>query len=317
VGSFASGSDLARQLASLNIGKYEPNSSEEGYTKVYVSCSTPPEGIDPWTPYINYLPLISHCQNGKLVLDDGQEVGVDTIIFATGYNFSLPFCKITDYPWSDPKYQVLDEVIQEEEREGGREGEVGGMKGLSMDKLDEVMLFLQADEGRSIAFPALREFPCSHNTLNVPSLSNLPYHPGHRRVMLMSEYQIVPFPLVETQTRLTALIWSGALTLPHDLKLPPNPSNPYHSSPPSTSTPEVEKQKKEEGAEKKSAPRKTIQLRKKLVFGASYEFIYQEYLISLLQDVDDPGWVRLWWGNQDMKKRWRGDTMLRKRTLGY
>jgi hypothetical protein len=82
---------------------------------------------------------------------------VDTIIFATGYNFSLPFCKITDYPWSDPKYQVLDEVIQPGEREGGREGEVGGMKGLSMDKLDEVMLFLEADEGRSIAFPALRE----------------------------------------------------------------------------------------------------------------------------------------------------------------
>jgi hypothetical protein len=135
--------------------------------------------------------------------------------------------------------------------------------------------------------------------------------------MLMIEYQIVPFPLVETQTRLAALTWSGALTLPNGLKLPPNPSNPYHPSPPSTSTPEVEKQKKEEGAEKKSAPRKTIQLRKQLVFGATYEFIYQEYLITLLQDVDDPEWVRNWWDNQDMKKRWRGDTSLRKRTLGY
>jgi len=143
----------------------------------------------------------------------------------------------------------------------------------------------------------------------------------------MSEYQIVPFPLVETQTRLTALLWSGALTLPNNLKLPPNPSNPYHSSPSSTSSrashPEEEQkkeeagQKKEEGAEKKSAPRKTIQLRKKLVFGATYEFIYQEYLISLLQDVDDPDWVKNWWDNQDVKKRWRGDTTLRKRTLGY
>jgi hypothetical protein len=147
----------------------------------------------------------------------------------------------------------------------------------------------------------------------------------------MSEYQIVPFPLVETQTRLTALIWSGALTLPHNLKLPPNPSNPYHSpsisSAPSTSaasvpepenqSKEVAGQKKEEGAEKKSAPRKTIQLRKKLVFGATYEFIYQEHLIYLLQDIDDPGWVKIWWDNQDVKKRWRGDTTLRKRTLGY
>lgn len=146
----------------------------------------------------------------------------------------------------------------------------------------------------------------------------------------MSEYQIVPFPLVETQTRLTALLWSGALTLPSDLKLPSNPSNPYHSSSSSTSSPcasapeserqdkeQAERQKKEEGAEKKSAPRKTIQLRKKLVFGATYEFIYQEYLISLLQDVDDPGWIKNWWDNQDIKKRWRGDTTLRKRTLGY
>jgi hypothetical protein len=169
VGSFASGSDLARQLASLNIGEYEPNSSEEGYTKVFVSCSTPPESIDPWTPYITYLPLISHFQGGQIVLEDGKEVQVDTIIFATGYNFSLPFCKITDYPWSDPRYQVLDEVVQPGERDDGREGEVGGMKGLSMDKLDEVMLFLGADEGRSIAFPALREYSFRSSLRIIPS----------------------------------------------------------------------------------------------------------------------------------------------------
>jgi hypothetical protein len=82
---------------------------------------------------------------------------VDTIIFATGYNFSLPFCKITDYPWSNAAYRVLDEAIQPEERAGGKEEEAGGMKGLSMDKLDELMLFLRADIGRSIAFPTLRE----------------------------------------------------------------------------------------------------------------------------------------------------------------
>ena len=168
VGSFASGSDLARQLASLNIDKYEPNSDKEGYTKVYVSCSTPPDTIDPWTPYITYLPLMDHIQeDGTIVLQDQRTVKrVDTIIFATGYNFSLPFCKFTDYPWSDRKFQVLDEVIQVEEREDGREREAGGMKGLSMDKLDQVMLFLEADQGKSIAFPALREcfnrYACSN-----------------------------------------------------------------------------------------------------------------------------------------------------------
>jgi hypothetical protein len=85
---------------------------------------------------------------------------VDTIIFATGYNFSLPFCKNTDYPWSDPSYRVLDEVISLEEREGGREVDQGGIKGLCMDTdlLDGSMIFLRNDEGRGIAFPTLREY---------------------------------------------------------------------------------------------------------------------------------------------------------------
>jgi hypothetical protein len=128
-----------------------------------VSCSSPPETNDLWTPYITYLPLISHLSpEGTIIFQDDQNLeGVDTIIFATGYNFSLPFCKITDHPWSDPTYQVLDGVIQPEERAGGKEEEAGGMKGLSMDKLDELMLFLRANVGRSIAFPTLRELSSS------------------------------------------------------------------------------------------------------------------------------------------------------------
>lgn len=164
VGSFASGSDLARQLASLNLDKYTPggtplSTNGEGFTKVYVSCSSPPETNDPWTPYITYLPLISHLSpEGTIIFQDDQNLeGVDTIIFATGYNFSLPFCKITDHPWANSTYRVLDEVIMPEERDGGKEDERGGMKGLSMVGLDELMLFLEADVGRSIAFPTLRE----------------------------------------------------------------------------------------------------------------------------------------------------------------
>jgi hypothetical protein len=187
VGSFASGSDLARQLASLNIGKYDkqgnrlpvprtdepdtPQNGEEGFTKVYVSCSNPSETDDPWTPYITYIPLISHLDHGDLhfqpssssstsspnsakVLRKGE---IDTIIFATGYNFSLPFCKVIDSPWDERR--ILQEVIQQGERKGGREWEVGGMKGLTMEGLDPLMLFLEGegDEERSIAFPILRE----------------------------------------------------------------------------------------------------------------------------------------------------------------
>jgi len=165
VGSFASGSDLARQLASLNIDHYAPDGTPlstdgPGFTKVYVSCSSPPDTKDPWTPYITYLPLISHLSpEGTIIFQDDQNLdGVDTIIFATGYNFSLPFCKNTDHPWDNPTYRVLDEVITPEERVGGKEDERGGMKGLSMVGLDELMLFLEADKGRSIAFPTLREF---------------------------------------------------------------------------------------------------------------------------------------------------------------
>ena len=248
---------------------------------------------------------MDHVQeDGTIVLQDQDTVrGVDTIIFATGYNFSLPFCKFTDYPWSDPEYQVLGGAIHTEEREGGREGEVGGMKGLSMDKLDQVMLFLEADEAKSIAFPALREcFSFTHAPTGIVQVVEK---------WLMIEYQIVPFPLVETQTRLIALLWSGSLTLPDNIKLPPNPSNPYHStSPPTHST-------DPDPVESKDKPRKTIQLRKKLVFGATYEFTYQEYLISLIDGVDDPDWIRNWWSKQDVKKGWRADTTLRKRTLGY
>jgi hypothetical protein len=74
------------------------------------------------------------------------------IIFATGYNNSLPFAKATDEPWKSAN--VLDEVIREDEREGGDKWEIGGVKGLHMVGLDELLLFLKED--RSIAFPGLR-----------------------------------------------------------------------------------------------------------------------------------------------------------------
>jgi hypothetical protein len=129
------------------------------------------------------------------------------------------------------------------------------------------------------------------------------------------------------------------MTLPNDLKVPPNPSNPYDPfSSSSTSietkhsssnghdqTPEESrtqdgpiKDKGQEG-EKKSQPRKVIQMRRNLVFGAQYEFIYQEYLMSLMRQYgdDDPKWVEGWWSQQGIKKKWREDTGLRRRTLGY
>jgi hypothetical protein len=124
------------------------------------------------------MPLISHLENGEIIFHpsssesdtssasngtDGSgtkgrrltEGEVDTIIFATGYNFALPFCKTSDSPWSSRP--LLQDSITSEEREGGRKWEIGGMKGLTMQGMDPLLLFPEGD--RSIAFPILRESP--------------------------------------------------------------------------------------------------------------------------------------------------------------
>jgi hypothetical protein len=178
VGSYASGSDLSRQIASLNLDDTTSSSSStrRPYTTVYVSSSGAPNSHNdqgkyppqPWTEYITHIPLISHYvppssthPHGLIHFQapEGQaaheplEAEIDIIIFATGYNFALPFCKATDAPWN--KMKILDGTIHQVERAGGREGDVGGMKGLGVDSLDELLLFLKDDQ--SIAFPVLRE----------------------------------------------------------------------------------------------------------------------------------------------------------------
>lgn len=177
VGSYASGSDLSRQIASLNLNNTTSSSStRRPYTTVYVSSSGTPNSHNdqgkyppqPWTEYITHIPLISHYTppssshpHGSIHFQapEGQaaqeplEAEIDIIIFATGYNFALPFCKETDAPWN--KTKILDGTIHQVERAGGREGDVGGMKGLGVDSLDELLLFLKDDQ--SIAFPVLRE----------------------------------------------------------------------------------------------------------------------------------------------------------------
>lgn len=103
---------------------------------------------------------MSHVgQDGSIVFQEDAEPlrGVDTMIFATGYNFSLPFCKATDSPWDEMR--ILDDQIRPGERDGGFEEEVGGMKGLGMEGLDPLLMFLENDPSRSIAFPVLRTYP--------------------------------------------------------------------------------------------------------------------------------------------------------------
>lgn len=233
VGSFASGSEIARLVASTNLspietsdassngikatngttneyhsdivhttatnGDQEDHSAKkkqsgstpaqpltptptqsQSHTPVFVSSSGEPnlftaqhgDPQTPWVEHITYVPLISHLtpptdSNPRGLVHfhpfpsatsaTPEAIEVDTIIFATGYNTSLPFFKASDEPWKCTK--VLDGVIGAKERDGGDESEVGGMKGLTMKELDESLLFLKGDGDRSLAFPVLREYP--------------------------------------------------------------------------------------------------------------------------------------------------------------
>lgn len=156
IGSFSSGSDITRLIGGLNIDPSHPR------TKVYQSStgignsSAVIDPDEPWRPYIHAVPLIGHINGGSIHFQDtpfSHEPikGVDVIIFATGYYNSLPFCKKYDEPWRSQR--VLKEEISV--RDGGDESELGGLRGLHMDGMDEMLLFLKDD--RSIAFPGLRE----------------------------------------------------------------------------------------------------------------------------------------------------------------
>ena len=320
VGSFASGSDLSRQLASLNIGLYTStgevmNGTKPSipFTKVYISTSgtVPPTSMPldeptPWREYITQVPIISHisppsCSHPRGLIhfnDKPPMEDVDTIIFATGYNFALPFCKATDRPWIDTP--LLDGVITADERKEGMERDIGGMKGLGVKHLDELLLFL--DNDRSIAFPTLRMSTKSPRGM----------------LLMRAEYQVVPFPLAEVQSRLISLLWAELLpSFPDHPTLPPNPSNPYFTpppNPPSCITPSQDLNGHNLKPQKK-AIRKVVEIRQKLVFGAPYEWTYEEYLMGLMQEAghDDDCWKVI----EGWRRARRADVTLRRNLLGY
>ena len=142
------------------------------------------------------MPIIRRIDGKRIELEDGQVVDdVEVVIFATGYYYSLPFCKAVDAPWD--RVPVLDEAIdvdlingrtRHEEKivtngqaetngsavpngQAGANGhatasanghskrEEGGIRGFHMDNLDPLLLFLRTD--RTIAFPTLRTCPLS------------------------------------------------------------------------------------------------------------------------------------------------------------
>jgi hypothetical protein len=135
-----------------------------------------------------------------------------------------------------------------------------------------------------------------------------------RWTQLTTEYQIVPFPLAETQARLTALLWAGLLpSFPDHPVLPPNPANPYWTPPPTpTDSPKSEVDQ--------LPPRKVMSMRQKFVFGSGYQWVYEEYLMSLMWEADERAGSEVpecWKGIEQWRRERRADATLRKRILGY
>lgn len=121
----------------------------------------------------------------------------------------------------------------------------------------------------------------------------------------------MPFPLAESQTRLSSYLWAGLLPSFPDHPIPPyNPSNPYSKHP---DIPD-----KDETKTNVKPPRKVMQTRQQLVFGAPYEWTYQEYLMDLMKEAEVDGVEGgCWKAVEGFRRDQRADTGLRKRTLGY
>jgi hypothetical protein len=99
--------------------------------------------------------LIDRIEGDKIVFKDELELtGIDTIIFATGYEYFFPFFKVEDEPWLSAERKLVADVVGDMESVQP-ELDQGGMRGLGMQHLDELMMFLQGD--RSMALLGLGE----------------------------------------------------------------------------------------------------------------------------------------------------------------
>ncbi|GHJ89020.1 hypothetical protein NliqN6_5422 [Naganishia liquefaciens] len=358
VGSFASGSDIARELASVNLPsdvlpesmtahkpprpaddddddedvpatphtRIRPTTPRASRLGVYQSSSQTPNmftpglsaddaGADdarPWLRLIEQRPLIErietdHRTPSVIRFNDGSTLrDIDVIIFATGYLYYYPFFKRSDPPWNTPEAQVLDTPIGEEDVVDKGQNDIGGIQGLGMRHMDELMLFLETD--RSMA-------------------------------MIGLPYQVVPFPLFEIQSHLVALLWAGRLphfpdhpTLPSRSPatepLPTPPETPRESTTPDV--PDTEStddahptRKAATAAAATAAPepepavkRYTEKVRGDYVFGFPYEFAYENYLLSLTAEAD--GGTAGGWGQVEaFRWEYRRQKELRFQTIGY
>ena len=150
--------------------------------------------------------------------------------------------------------------------------------------------------------------------------------------MSTSAYLVVPFPLAEVQSHLTALFWSGRL--PNIPKQFSPPSREDAPDPDSAKNPDHQSQQagndtthdnandhphdmKESGAPaKKKDKRHTEKVRGDLVFGFPHEYRYENYVLGLTSEADG-GDENGWGAVEDWRFPLRKNKALRSQTLGY
>jgi hypothetical protein len=384
VGSFASGSDIARELASVNLPASvlpesmtahkparladqqnrprdtsnhgdEATLGDKTKIRVYQSSSQTPnmftsglaadteDDARPWLRLIQQRPLIdridtpaaslplstvskaeeaSSSSSSVIHFKDGSTLtDIDVVIFATGYLYYYPFFKQSDAPWNREECRILDAVVEGADvlGDGGKGGgEIGGLQGLGMRHMDELMLFLQND--RSMAFIGLRKW-----TQYSASVTFHGERADHGVLYQKTAYQVVPFPLFEIQSHLVSLLWAGKL--PHFPEHPRLPQRPSDDTVPPT-PPETPRDSTrttptaiDHGANGGSVTavkeqRYTEKVRGAYVFGFPYEFHYENYLLSLTAEADggkEGGWGEV----EEFRWYWRKQKELRFQTIGY
>lgn len=334
VGAYASGSDVARELASNDLpSDVLPESMQQARsrlqhahpedfpdpsprTTVYQSSSMKPNDLTshsldpnkPWTSLIEHKVLVEKIETRQgnpstIHFKDGTTLtDIDLIIFATGYLYYFPFCKSGDAPWN--KNKIVDDVIKPLDLpsiKGRNEWQVDGIQGLGMRGLDELMLFLKND--RTCAFIGLA-------------------------------YLTVPFPMGEIQSHLTAWYWAGRLpSFPDYPTLPIRQNTPKPDPPPSTddkaktaagqagndtsNDPAKSNSGNGNSSPSKSAEKRYTELvRGDYVFGFPFEYDYQNYLLDLTSEGDG-GKAKGWGIVEDWRYPLRKNKDLRAETLGY
>lgn len=191
VGGNASGYDITRDLA-CHLHEHE----RERQPKLYQSVRSPDAMFSrvegPEASIVSVVAEISHVEGKQIILKDGTKISdVTVILFATGYLYSYPFCHEEDEPFKSHPLTSTPALPSGSGSPTLPNSVPYPSGGLVTQNLDKLHLFYcpYVSLASSIADRSVDPDP----TLAIPGL----------------HIKVVPFPLVEAQSRAVAARWSG------------------------------------------------------------------------------------------------------------